>query len=179
MLWQGFMTFNVMLAYGAVRNASNIKRPEGDLKRRLSKQVLFGYSLGFLLNGSNLALLICRGASFRTVDQTTFAGAGLGLIFVLALYRKSLLDPMAKGWYALLCKAVPQVLLAVSFWQVGGSAMPLVTLVAGHGIIVTRLIPITVSYLKQKDPHTRGLLLSEGSNEISWLLVTIAWATTK
>lgn len=179
MLWQGFMAFNVMLAYGACRSAAKVAGPEGDHKRRISRQVLFGYSLGFLLNGSNLILLISRGASFREVDHTTFIAAGLGLLLVLAMYWKNLLDPMAKGWYALLCKAVPQVLLAVSFWQVGGSAMPLVTLIAGHGIIVTRLIPIFVSYLKQKDPHTRGLLLSEGSNEASWLLVTLAWATTR
>jgi len=173
------MTLNVSLAWGAYRFAA--KQPSGlqsFLKLRLTKQVLFGYCLGFVLNGSNLTLLILQGATFKAVDITTLMIVIAGLAIVVPIFRNALLAPMARGWYAVFSKAVPQVLLAVSFWQVGGDAMPLITLAAGHGIIITRLLPIILSYREQRDDHTRGLLLSEGTNEASWLLVTLAWYTT-
>lgn len=104
------------------------------------------------------------------------------IVAVLALgtvgkYR-NLADPMARGWISVWCKSLPQLWLAYTmlFISHGASGYPLIALIAGHLTGIPRLIQVYLSgYRDGWDRPTKGLILGEVANVVTWCIVTIAW----
>jgi hypothetical protein len=176
-LWEGFMIFNFLLSLRAYKEAQLMEPGvDRDEKYRKSLQASISYGLGGILNGINAVYLAVHLQSFDWVDKTNFLFVGIALIFVLAWYRKALLCPMALACYAILCKAVPQLFMA---WRVGPMGIDpanfLAILAIGHLLIILRLMILFRSYRAKQEEATKGLIISEGTNELSWLIVTMSW----
>lgn len=176
-LWEGFMIFNFLLSLRAYKEAQEMEPgPDRDEKHRKSLQASVSYGLGGIMNGINTVYLALHLQTFDWVDKTNFAFVGIALVIVLARYYKSLTCPMALACYAILCKAVPQLFMA---WRVGpmgvNPANFLAILAIGHLLIILRLMILFRSYRAKQEEATKGLIISEGANELSWLIVTASW----
>jgi hypothetical protein len=109
-------------------------------------------------------------------DDATVAIVGLGLIAVLAIYRRDYGNPFVRGWLALAMKALPQVVLAWKILVVGGNGLSLVMVVMFHYLTLSRIFQVWLAIREAGwDRNRRAMALSEIGNEATWCLVTAAW----
>jgi hypothetical protein len=129
-----------------------------------------------ILGQVNVSYVLTHLRVLSTVDVMTFKLVGICLLFILPYHRKDLKSPMARVCYAFLCKHVPQdflaYMIAVLHVRPGGF-VPVIA--SGWALIILRVIIGWRSYHTQKEEGTRGALLSEMWNGISWLFVTVAY----
>ena len=165
--WQIFLLLNLWLAVNAHKA----------LPSRLSRQVLVIYVSLSLMVASNLGVMFVRGTGVWTeLDTLSAAIAVAGVIATLLVGRFDLSNPLVKGWLAVFFKAMPQVILAWSIWRYGGEGISWIAVIAGHVMILTRLGQLVFSVREAGwDKNRIGLLISEGSNELSWMLATAVW----
>jgi hypothetical protein len=171
------MILNFLLSLRALKDAKTMELGgERDKKHRKAIQAAISYGLGGIMNGINAVYLWLHLQTFDWVDTTNLKFVGLCLPVVLLIYRKDLTQPMALACYAILCKAVPQMFLA---WRVGPMhAHPanfIAILAIGHLLIILRLMILAKSYKAKQEDSTKGLIINESANELSWLIVTLCW----
>lgn len=101
--------------------------------------------------------------------------AALSALTVLR-YR-GLDDPYSKSFIAVWCKAIPQLWLAYTMVSVGrADGLPLITLIAGHLTALPRLAQVVIGGKTGGwDKPTKGLILSEAANVVTWGAVTVVW----
>jgi hypothetical protein len=119
---------------------------------------------------------------FRTVawsDEDSVVTIVITLMSVGTIWRLGLKNPMTRGWLAVWSKAVPQLWSAHVMWAAQNSEwLPALSLLATHATSLPRFVQV---YLQGRrggwDTPTKGLMLGESANIISWLIVTIVWFT--
>jgi len=114
---------------------------------------------------------------WRRADSA-FSVAILVVAVLTAGKYKGLQDPIGRGWMAVWCKALPQLWLAYTmmFISHGACGFALTSLVAGHLTSMPRLWQVYLSGKKDGwDRPTRGLILGESANVITWWVVTAVW----
>lgn len=128
-----------------------------------------------------LAIYLQRGATPTPLDWASLALAGI--IFGILITRHGLLGclshPLARGFLAIACKALPQILLAGLFilHPLVAGAFTIWSLAALTTLASLRFWPSFLAY--KRDPeslHMRGLLLGEGGNMISIAAMIGAWS---
>jgi len=165
--WQVFLLLNLWLAWHAHKAAPS----------RISVQVLTIYIALSVMVTANLAVMFVRGTGVWTeLDTLTAVLAAIGVFTTLVIGKFDLSNPLVKGWLAVFFKAAPQVILAWSIWRYGGEGVSWIAVIAGHVMILTRLGQLYFSVREAGwDKNRIGLLISEGSNELSWILATGVW----
>lgn len=165
-----YLLFHLTLGLGAHRASPS----------RLTRQAITTYVVWLILVVTIIvATLTNQAYKWNEKDTTTLVTALVLTIVVLGLSyvrRLSIKDPMVKGLFAIAYKSVPQVLLAWKFLAEGASGTPGLSIIVGHATILIRLGQIYFMVREAGlDRNRIWLAVSEISNELSWLVATIAW----
>lgn len=165
-----YVAFHLALAVGANRVQSS----------RATLQVIGMYCLWFVLMIPIICAVIFNDAYRWSIQDTTTLVMALLATSVILLIGKSvgltIADPRIKALLAITYKAAPQVLMAWKVWVEGGSSIPAISVYAGHVTITTRLAQIYLMVQEAGwDRNRVWLAISEAANELSWVIVTIAW----
>ncbi|MGR8949191.1 MAG: hypothetical protein ACU84Q_14170 [Gammaproteobacteria bacterium] len=168
--WGLFLAINLSLSYKA-----HLLQPS-----RITKQTVIVYATWTVLMAANIIVFLWKDIDIWTPVDTltsTIAGAGIGLTLGIGKLNKlPLLDPIIRGWIAVMFKAVPQLTLAYSIWIEGGDGLAPVAVVVGHITICTRIGQILLSLREAGwDRNRIGSAISEISNEASMIILTIVW----
>jgi len=168
--WLTFLLINLELTLRAHR-----RQPS-----RVTLQTVLTYVAWTLVIAANLALLLWRGAeAWDHKDTVTAAAVGLGLLCTLLYARLrslSLTDPMVNAGIGMCFIGLPQLTLAYKIFTVGGAGLAGGMLLAGHLGITTRLGQLLFAIREAGwDRNRLAAALSEVANEVTWVLVTVAW----
>jgi hypothetical protein len=129
------------------------------------------------------AIMVAAGTNpayqWNAKDTATLTIAALltaAVLVVGGIWKLSLADPMMKALFAIAYKSIPQVLLAWKFLAEGATGTPGLSVVVGHATILIRLGQIYFMIREAGWDRSRfWLAVSETANEVSWVIVTIAW----
>ena len=168
--WLAFLLINLALTIKA-----HHVRPS-----RVTLQTVCSYGVWTLIITANLTLLLWKGATvWDAKDSVTTLAVILGLLLALVWSRWRGLpwtDPLVYGFFGVCFIGLPQVTLAYKIYQVGGAGLAAGMLLAGHAAIMTRLGQLWFAIREAGwDRNRLGAAVSEAANEITWLLVTLAW----
>jgi hypothetical protein len=168
--WLAFLLINLGLTVRAHRLQPS----------RVTLQTVLTYSAWTLAIAGCLALLLYQGTEvWDGKDTATTIMVSLGVLTTwLAARRRglSLADPLVHGWFGVCFIALPQLTLTYKIFTVGGAGLAGGMLLAGHIGITTRLGQLWFAIREAGwDKNRQGAALSELANEITWLLVTLAW----
>ncbi len=168
--WLTFLVINLELTLRAHRS-----RPS-----RVTLQTVLTYGAWTSVIAANLALLLWRGTeTWDGKDTVTAVMVGLGLLLILLyarIRRLGLTDPLVNAGFGMCFIGLPQVTLAYKIFTVGGAGLAGGMLLAGHIGITTRLGQLWFAIREAGwDRNRLGAALSELANEVTWLLVTVAW----
>jgi uncharacterized membrane protein len=173
----GYLVVGLSLSILAYREPILNKETEEERlkekKKRLYTILIFAL-IGLVMFG--LFLLAIKTVRWTTGD-TAVSIVVVVLSILTSCYFRSIKDPMARGWLAVWCKGVAQLWAGyVMFTSVSSEWIPPLSMLATHGTMWTRFFQV---YSQGKsggwDRPTKGLMLGESSNVISWSLVTILW----
>lgn len=147
---------------------------------RVTLQVMWIYGVAALLLASNIVAIFINDAykwSGNDTKTTSIVLVGTVLLLVIAKLKEiDFSNPMLKGMFAIICKALPQVTLAIEVAQSGGAGIPLTTIIVAH---ITTLIRIGQIYFSIReagwDKNRKWLFVSEFSNWLTHCGVTVVW----
>ena len=147
---------------------------------RITNQTMMIYITGLSIYSGLLAIMLVKGQSrWDAKDWLTSYLVVAGLVLLSMIARKQMLpftDPMIKGGFALIMKAIPQLIMAVKIWQVGGAGIATTFVVMFHLLTCSRILQVYLAVREIGwDRNLKGILLSESGNELSWCIVTLAW----
>jgi hypothetical protein len=112
-----------------------------------------------------------------TVGDTIVSSSALVLYGIVLLRYRSFKDEMSRGWLAVLCKGIPQLWVAWTMIQANSSEwLPPLSLLATNMTMLPRFFQ--VYWQGQQggwDRATKGLMLGETANVVTWLVVTAVW----
>lgn len=166
--WEAFLVLNLVMALKAHRNHPS----------RTTWQTIASYAVWTVMITADLALALLKSSWDRNDSWTSgFIACGVVVLYFVARRRKwPISDPWVKASMAVLFKAVPQIMLAYKVYLVGGAGLSLVTLVNGHVTILMRIGLLAKSVDEAKTDRNRiGSAITEVSNELTWIVVTVVW----
>ncbi|MCL4501085.1 MAG: hypothetical protein M1438_04430 [Deltaproteobacteria bacterium] len=168
--WLAFLLINLALTI----------RAHLTLPSRITLQAVLTYAAWTMMIAACLGALLWEGTQIWDLeDNLTALAVALGLIItVLAAYRLGLglYDPLVHASFAACFIGLPQMTLTYKIFTEGGAGMAGLMLLAGHIGICTRLGQIWFAIREAGwDRNRQGAALSELANEVTWLLVTLAW----
>lgn len=146
---------------------------------RTTRQTVWTYAIWFVLFGSNIAAIFLNGYQWSHNDArvVTFVLFGAVLVFAVMKFRGGCLqDPMPKSFFAMLCKALPQFIVAFEIAQKGGASFTPAAIIAGNINIFIRISQIWFAIREAGwDRNRIWLCISEAMNEVSWATISIVW----
>jgi hypothetical protein len=168
--WLAFLLVNLALTI----------RAHVSLPSRVTLQAVVCYALWTVIITSDLAVLFVKGTDlWGAADTLTALIVGGGLIVtILWGYRRGrgLSDPIVHGYAGILFIGIPQITLAYTILQEGGQGLAGPALLASNFSILIRLALLSFTIAEAGwDRNRKGAAMSEFANEISWLVVTLAW----
>jgi hypothetical protein len=168
--WLAFLLLNLALTIRAHASRAS----------RVTLQAIGSYAVWTVVIAADLMVLSIKGANtWDASDTVTALIVGLGLaLTLLAAYRLGwkITDPMVHGLFGVFFIAVPQVTLAYTIVAEGGGGLAGAALLASNFAILIRLGLLGFAIAEAGwDENRKGAAMSEFANEISWLLVTLAW----
>lgn len=168
--WLAFLVINLALTIRA-----HFRQPS-----RVTLQTVLTYSTWTLVIAACLALLLWKGTErWDGKDTATAIMLGLGVLITwLGARWKGVpfTDPLVHGFFGVCFIGLPQLTLAYKIFLVGGAGLAGGMLLAGHIGITTRLGQLWFAIREAGwDRNRLGAALSELANEITWILVTLAW----
>jgi len=146
-------------------------------------QVVIIYVFGVIVYGAMIAIAFVKGAYVWTMsDNVAVVTSGfLAGIVVYIGYSKSLpwYDPIVKGWTNVAVRTVPNLIMAYKILTSGGGGVSTTFVVVFNVLTLMRIaqVVLTSKKLGEWDRNRKGLIIGEIGNELSWLLVTVIWAT--
>ncbi len=168
--WLIFLLINLALIIRAHR-----LRPS-----RVTLQTVLTYAAWTTVIAACLGAMLWQGTElWDGKDTLTVSLVALGLTitgFIACRLGLGLTDPLVHAGLAACFIGLPQLILAYKIFTVGGEGMAGLMLLAGHIGICTRLGQLWFAIREAGwDRNRQGAALSESANEITWLLVTLAW----
>jgi hypothetical protein len=168
--WLAFLVINLALTIRAHRG-----RPS-----RVTLQAVASYALWTIIIASDLAVLFFKGTDIwgdRDTVTAIIVGVGIAItLFAASRTGRGLSDPMVHGYFGILFIGIPQVTLAYTILQEGGQGLAGPALLASNISILVRLALLGFTIAEAGwDRNRKGAAMSECANEITWLLVTLAW----
>lgn len=168
--WLAFLLINLTLTIRA-----HLSRPS-----RVTLQAVGCYALWTVIIASDLVVLFLKGTDiWRAADTITALIVGAGLaVTILWGYRsgRGLGDPIVHGYFGILFIGIPQITLTYAILREGGQGLAGPALLVSNFSILIRLALLGFAIAEAGwDRNRKGAAMSEFANEISWLLVTLAW----
>lgn len=146
---------------------------------RITAQAVAIYATWSVLLATNIAAFITHGFVWKENDTRLVIIIATGAAFLVLgahITRVAWGDPMLKSLFAMLCKAVPQFVMAFEIARVGGAGLPGLAMVVGNITIILRIVQVALSVREAGWERNRAwLLASEVVNEASWAVVSIVW----
>lgn len=167
-----YVIFMAYLALGFSLSLSSYR----ESKSRIRLQTIIIFANWLVLVGT-LVVVGFSAIPWRSAD-TIFTAVIATIAVATVVWYRGVTDPMARGWIAVWCKALPQLWLAYTMLFVAHSSNGFdgLSLIAGHCTGIARLLQIVLSCRKGGwDRPTRGLLLGEVANVTTWGVVTVVW----
>ncbi|MBT3230979.1 hypothetical protein HN358_04360 [Candidatus Uhrbacteria bacterium] len=98
-------------------------------------------------------------------------------IFTVAWRRKlSITDPIIRGWLAGIFRGIPHFAMAYKISLVGGDGIAAIAVWIAHATTLIRIGQLAFAVREAGwNRSLRGMAISELSNEITWIIVTIVW----
>lgn len=139
---------------------------------RLYTVIIFGQWTIFILT----LFLMCV-STVRWSSGDTLVCVVVALLSVVTVWKGGLQDPMTRGWLAVWCKGLSQLWMAYVMWQSRSSEwLPALSLLATNATAIPRLVQVYLQGTRGGwDRPTKGLILGESANVITWLIVTLVW----
>lgn len=168
--WQFFLTLNFLLVFKAHRNQPS----------RVTKQTMISYLVWIVMVTMDLVAMYTKDVGIWNVRDTYAAvivTVGVATTFWVGHLKKlTLADPQIKSALAIFFKVVPQLVWAYNITLVGGGGLAPLAILAGHITINSRIGQLWFTIREAGwDKNRIGALISEISNELSWLTVSITW----
>lgn len=168
--WLAFLLINLTLVLHAHR-----RQPS-----RVTLQTVLTYAVWSLVIAADLGVMLWRELEvWNHLDTLTVAliTSGLGVIAGTSRWRRlPLTDPLVFAGVGVCFIALPQLVLTYKILQQGGAGLAGAMLLAGHVGILTRLGQLGFALREAGwDRNRLGAALSELANEITWILVSLAW----
>lgn len=168
--WDGFLVINLGLAIHADRAQPS----------RITRQTVATYAVWLVMVTAQIgAMAWGRNGVWDGRDTLTALLAFAGIIAVSGWAADrgiGLLDPYARGGYALCFRVVPQLMLAWRLGVEGNGGFPGLSVVMGHLAILTRIGQVAFSIREAGwDRNRTGSAIAEVGNEVSWCAITVAW----
>ena len=141
--------------------------------------------LATLMLAGNVAVfaIYARTLTVTPVDVLTIAVDAVLLAVLIIVYKQKrrniVADPIARGWIAIAGKTVPQLAMAALFVRTPAAAHGInpVTLAGILALSGLRLWPnLRVWWKNRAEPKYTGVVLGEGGNTLSGVLLSISWA---
>jgi hypothetical protein len=166
----GFLVLVLSLSFGAHRNQPS----------RITRQTIGIYAMWTVFISANVAAIFWNGEyQWSSNDSITslLAVAGASVTFSVCWIKSiGLNDPMPKGILATAFKAVPQFMMALKVASEGGAGVPMITIIVGNITVLIRIAQICFSIREAGwDRNRTWILATETVNELTWLIVSIAW----
>jgi hypothetical protein len=168
--WDAFLVINLGLAIRA-----NRAQPS-----RITRQTVATYAVWLVMVTAQIgAMAWGRVGVWDDRDTLTALLAAAGIVAVSGWAAASgvgLLDPYARGGYALCFRVVPQMMLAWRLGIEGNGGFPGLSIIMGHLAILTRIGQVAFSIREAGwDRNRTGSAIAEVGNEVSWCAITIGW----
>jgi len=148
------------------------------LTNRIAIQNLIIYILGTLIYLLFSLILILKSTWSFNDSQTLFFVVTASIIVILKNKKNGLkiTDPVLKSDLGIIFRAIPHCFMAYKIFVEGGGGLSVFMVIIFHILTLTRIILIYSSYLKLKtDINRKSILRTEIWNEVSWIIVTLAW----
>lgn len=101
------------------------------------------------------------------------------LIIVFVALKLHIDKKTIKNISGAVIKSIPQITFAFVIWLEGNLGVSWEMIIAFHILTLPRVYGTWKQWIQDKQNHDkRSMLLSEASNEISWIFVTLAFLTT-
>ncbi|MEM7469158.1 MAG: hypothetical protein AAF387_20055 [Pseudomonadota bacterium] len=170
MFWGIFLAINLTLSIQAHKTQPS----------RITKQTVIVYATWTVVMTLDTVIYLWKTpGTWKDVDTLTTILALLGIALTLVVGKlKNLppLDPIIRGYLALIFKAMPQLTLAYSIWLDGGDGLSRVAVIVGHITICSRIAQIFLSLREASwDRNRIGSAISEIGNEVSLIVLTVVW----
>lgn len=168
--WQFFLSLNLALVLKAHRNKPS----------RVTRQAIISYLVWIMMVTLDLVAMYAKDVGIWNIRDTYAAVlVSLGVVGTLLLGRHRKLtmkDPQIKTALAVFFKVIPQLIWAYNITLVGGGGLAWPAILAGHVTINSRIGQLCFIIREAGwDKNRIGALISEVSNELSWLTVSITW----
>lgn len=147
---------------------------------RLTKQATITYCVWGTLTLAVIGAMIANGGYQWSVQDTTIVIVvcmlTITLVQICFWKKKTILDPQMKGLLAMTYKFTPNMFLAWKIFVEGGTGIPGLSIFIGHFTISIRVAQVFCMVREAGwDRNRVWLTISEVSNEVSWIIVTIIW----
>ncbi|MFA6159570.1 MAG: hypothetical protein WC678_00580 [Parcubacteria group bacterium] len=166
----GFLLLNLSLALGAYRVEPN----------RNTLQIIAIYIMWAVFVTGNIVAIFWNGLyCWSSNDTVTMFLVGAGVVSILNICMikgLGLKEASIKGSLAIIFKALPQFMMALKIASEGGAGIPMMTIIVGNIGVTIRIGQLLVAIKKIGwDKNLTWIFLAEVANEISWVIVTMAW----
>lgn len=167
-----FAALNLWLSLNALQNAT-------DETRHGKKQSALMYSLWTVILLVHMSIAYFQMPQiWKTTDTVASIVVAVGILVTIVIAKIKglpILDPYIKAGLAVFFKCVPQIALAATIYQYGKGGLSGLWIFMGHVTICTRIVHLWLSNRNKWTRETKGLLVSETGNELSWLVATVAF----
>ncbi len=168
--WEFFLAINLILVLKAHRNQPS----------RATRQTIISYITWIAMITLDLGVMYVKDVGvWNARDSWSAILVAVGIIATLIVGRYkhlSITDPMIKTSFAVFFKVVPQIIWAYNITLMGGAGLAGAAVIAGHITILSRIGQVLFIIEEAGwDRNRIGVAISEISNEVSWLVVTVVW----
>lgn len=167
--WFVFLSINLILSFQSMRA----------MRTRLSTQTFIIYCIWSASMGLVLVALLLFGGRWTAFDTVTSLITLFGILCSIgvAKFKKiPVIDPLVQASFAVFCKGVPQLTLALMIMLHGGSGLSPYVVGLGHMTITMRLTQVWYASLSEGwDRYKVGIVIGESANFGTWIVVTIVW----
>ncbi len=168
--WLTFLVINLILTIRA-----HVSWPS-----RVMLQTVLTYAAWTTVIAADLSVMVWMGREMWDGKDTFTATMVAGGVLLTLAWGKirglTFTDPLVSGFMAVCFIGLPQLTLTYKIFTEGGAGMAGAMLLAGHIGIMTRLGQLWFAIREAGwDRNRQGAVLSETANELTWILVTVAW----
>ena len=168
--WLTFLGINLILTIRA-----HVSWPS-----RVTLQAVLTYAAWTTVIAADLGVMLWMGREMWDGKDTFTAAMVAGGVLLTLAWGKirglTFTDPLVSGFLAVCFIGLPQLTLTYKIFTEGGAGMAGAMLLAGHIGIMTRLGLLWIAVREAGwDRNRQGAILSEMANEVTWVLVTVAW----
>ena len=164
-----FIVLNLILSISSYRKVNNRKTAQAI--------VIYANWVLLLIPLVTVAFIKCPWTGRDSVIFSLIMAAALSIGLWCAISKTSLTDPVVKGLFVGLFRAVPHLFMAYCIFSAGSSrGIAFVTMIAAN---VTALCRVTTLLMSCRETHwekgIRASFLSECANEGSWMVTSVMW----